>query len=184
MKARAHYSVELNNRAIADHIHVSGDRFSEDIAFDRAQSGPTRLNAGLRAPDRVLDPTARVQREADIDTSADTQVANRRQRRHGEQDWDVQRGDARTGVRYSVLCCGPATTFDPAIATGAEIPIEQRASEEITDGFGMQTAPAGAAVYNPAFDVTPAELVAAIITDRGVVQPVNSDTISAMIQEQ
>ena len=75
----------------------------------------------------------------------------------------------------------PATTFDLSIATGAEIPIEQRAAEEITNGFGQQTAPAGAKVYNPAFDVTPAELIAAIITDRGVVRPVNTDAIGKLI---
>jgi len=75
----------------------------------------------------------------------------------------------------------PATTFDLSIATGAEIPIEQRAAEEITHGFGLQTAPAGAAVYNPAFDVTPAELIMAIITDRGVLRPVDADRIRATV---
>ncbi len=71
----------------------------------------------------------------------------------------------------------PASTFDLSIATGADIPIEQRAAEEITHGFGKQTAPEGAVVYNPAFDVTPAELIAAIITDRGVISPVDSATM-------
>ena len=66
----------------------------------------------------------------------------------------------------------PTTTFDLSIATGREIPIEQRGAEEITHTFGRQTAPDGVAVYNPAFDVTPAELITAIITDRGVIQPV------------
>jgi len=72
----------------------------------------------------------------------------------------------------------PVTTFDMAIANGAEIPIEQREAEEITEGFGKRTAPTGAKVYNPAFDVTPAELISAIITDRGIVQPVNFEAIS------
>lgn len=75
----------------------------------------------------------------------------------------------------------PATTFDLSIATGAEIPIEQRAGEEIASGFCTPTAPAGAAVYNPAFDVTTADLIAAIITDRGIVQPVNSRTVREII---
>jgi methylthioribose-1-phosphate isomerase len=75
----------------------------------------------------------------------------------------------------------PATTFDLSIATGAEIPIEQRADDEITQSFGKQTAPAGAKVYNPAFDVTPAELIAAIITDRGVIQPVNTATVRTVL---
>jgi methylthioribose-1-phosphate isomerase len=75
----------------------------------------------------------------------------------------------------------PASTFDLSIATGADIPIEQRAADEITNGFGRQTAPAGAQVYNPAFDVTPAELIAAIITDRGVVQPVSASAVRATL---
>ena len=79
------------------------------------------------------------------------------------------------GIPFYVAA--PATTFDRAIASGAEIPIEQREAEEITEGFGKRTAPAGAKVYNPAFDVTPAELISAIITDRGIVQPVNLETI-------
>jgi methylthioribose-1-phosphate isomerase len=65
----------------------------------------------------------------------------------------------------------PSTTFDLSIATGKDIPIEERASEEITRGFGNQTAPTGARTYNPAFDVTPAELIAGIITERGVFNP-------------
>jgi methylthioribose-1-phosphate isomerase len=76
----------------------------------------------------------------------------------------------------------PASTFDLSIASGAEIPIEQRAAEEITCGFGRKTAPDGAQVYNPAFDVTPAELIAGIITDCGVVQPVNAEAISKLIK--
>jgi methylthioribose-1-phosphate isomerase len=76
----------------------------------------------------------------------------------------------------------PLTTFDLSIASGTEIPIEQRAADEITCGFGKQTAPDGAQVYNPAFDVTPAELITAIITDRGIVQPVDAGAIRALIR--
>jgi methylthioribose-1-phosphate isomerase len=75
----------------------------------------------------------------------------------------------------------PATTFDLAIATGAGIPIEERGVEEVTNGFGVQTAPPGVHVYNPAFDVTPAELITAIITDRCVIQPVTAAKVRAMI---
>ncbi len=49
----------------------------------------------------------------------------------------------------------PTSTFDLSIASGGEIPIEQRDPREITHGFGRQTAPEGVKVYNPAFDVTP-----------------------------
>lgn len=61
----------------------------------------------------------------------------------------------------------PTSTFDQSIATGDDIPIEQRASDEITHGFGRSTAPVGISVYNPAFDVTPSRLIRAIITENG-----------------
>jgi methylthioribose-1-phosphate isomerase len=72
----------------------------------------------------------------------------------------------------------PTTSFDLTISTGKQIPIEERSADEITDGFGRRTAPPGVVVYNPAFDVTPARLITAIITERGVIQPVNAGTIS------
>ena len=75
----------------------------------------------------------------------------------------------------------PSSTFDLSIASGAEIPIEQRDPREVTHGFGRQTAPDGIAVYNPAFDVTPAERISAIICERGVIRPVNRETIAAML---
>jgi methylthioribose-1-phosphate isomerase len=62
----------------------------------------------------------------------------------------------------------PTSTLDMSLATGAEIPIEERPAEEITHGFGSATAPAEAKVFNPAFDVTPAELITGLITERGV----------------
>ena len=65
----------------------------------------------------------------------------------------------------------PTSTFDLKLATGELIPIEQRKAEEITEGFGKRTAPKGVKVYNPAFDVTPARLIDAIITEKGVISP-------------
>jgi methylthioribose-1-phosphate isomerase len=76
----------------------------------------------------------------------------------------------------------PGSTFDLSIASGADIPIEQRAGEEITCGFGHRTAPEGVDVYNPAFDVTPASLISAIITERGVIEPVSRDSIARHMQ--
>lgn len=76
----------------------------------------------------------------------------------------------------------PSSTFDLSIVDGREIPIEQRDPREITHGFGRQTAPDNIAVYNPAFDVTPAALIAGIICERGVIQPVNRETIAAMLK--
>lgn len=75
----------------------------------------------------------------------------------------------------------PSTTFDLSIASGDEIPIEQRDPDEITCGFGRQTAPTAIDVYNPAFDVTPAELIRGIITEKGVIEPVSAEAIRAMI---
>jgi methylthioribose-1-phosphate isomerase len=65
----------------------------------------------------------------------------------------------------------PVTTIDLATRTGAGIPIEARDPDEVRRGFGRLTAPAAVPVFTPAFDVTPAELVTAIVTDRGVVLP-------------
>lgn len=75
----------------------------------------------------------------------------------------------------------PSSTFDLSIASGEEIPIEERKSDEITHGFGRQTAPEGVNVYNPAFDVVPAECIAGIVTELGVIAPVTTDNVRAMI---
>ncbi len=64
---------------------------------------------------------------------------------------------------------------------GDAIPIEQRDPKEVTHGFGTQTAPSGIHVYNPAFDVTPARLIRGIITEKGLIHPVNRETISSVI---
>lgn len=76
----------------------------------------------------------------------------------------------------------PTTTFDLTLDTGDSIPIEERKAEEVTEGFGRRTAPEGIAVYNPAFDVTPAELIAAIITERGVIDPVNAESVARLCE--
>lgn len=62
----------------------------------------------------------------------------------------------------------PMSTFDNNTASGRQIVIEERAPEEITHGFGKQTAPDGIKVYSPAFDVTPHELISCYITDTGI----------------
>ncbi len=75
----------------------------------------------------------------------------------------------------------PRSTFDLTIVSGDAIPIEQRKAEEITNGFGRQTAPSGIEVYNPAFDVTPAELITAIVTERGIIAPVCEENVRSCI---
>ncbi len=75
----------------------------------------------------------------------------------------------------------PISTFDMSLSDGSEIPIEQRDPEEITHGFGRRTAPEGVNVYNPAFDVTPAELIEALICERGIIRPVTPEQISRTV---
>ena len=83
------------------------------------------------------------------------------------------------GIPFYVAA--PSSTFDLALASGDEIPIEERNPAEITHGFGKQTAPDGVRVYNPAFDVTPAEYIEAIITESGIIRPVNEANIRKVL---
>ena len=73
------------------------------------------------------------------------------------------------GIPFYVAA--PTSTIDPTISCGDKIPLEERNSNEITEGFGKRTAPLEVNVYSPAFDITPASLVTAIITDRGIFYP-------------
>jgi methylthioribose-1-phosphate isomerase len=82
---------------------------------------------------------------------------------------------AAHGVPFYVAA--PSSTFDLAIESGAEIPIEERSADEVLAPLGVRAAPTGAAAFNPAFDVTPARLIRGIITERGVITPVNRETI-------
>jgi methylthioribose-1-phosphate isomerase len=82
------------------------------------------------------------------------------------------------GIPFYVAA--PASTFDVALSDGSRIPIEQRKTEEVTEGFGKRTAPEGVKVYNPAFDVTPHGYVAAFITERGILRPPFDETIRAL----
>lgn len=72
--------------------------------------------------------------------------------------------------RLPFYVCAPLSTFDPAIDHGDQIPIEERDSDEVACGFGRRTAPVGVRIYNPAFDVTPARLITAIVTEVGLIE--------------
>ena len=73
----------------------------------------------------------------------------------------------------------PISTIDASIASGKDIPIEERSDNEVT-GYGeIRWAPAGVKVRNPVFDVTPAELVTALITERGVVHAPDTASLKA-----
>jgi methylthioribose-1-phosphate isomerase len=73
------------------------------------------------------------------------------------------------GVPFVVAA--PTSTLDPATPAGGDIVIEQRAAEEVVQLAGRPTAPPGVCVYNPAFDITPAALVSAIVTDEAIHRP-------------
>ena len=88
---------------------------------------------------------------------------------------------AAHGIPFYVAA--PTSTFDLSLPSGDEIPIEQRDPREITHGFGRQTAPDGIDVYNPAFDVTPAKLIEALICEKGVIQPVTRERIAQVLAE-
>ncbi len=79
------------------------------------------------------------------------------------------------GIPFYVAA--PSSTFDFELSSGGEIPIEQRAADEVRGGFGRQTAPDDVAVYSPAFDVTPAELIKGIVTEKGILVPGEFDKI-------
>jgi methylthioribose-1-phosphate isomerase len=79
------------------------------------------------------------------------------------------------GIPFYVAA--PSSTFDLSLPNGDAIPIEQRDPAEVTRGFGKQTAPDGIKVYNPAFDVTPAELITGLITEKGIIRPVTDERI-------
>jgi methylthioribose-1-phosphate isomerase len=74
----------------------------------------------------------------------------------------------------------PSTTVDISTPTGKEIPIEERDKEEITNWYGRKIAPEGIKVFNPAFDVTPHDLITAIVTDRGIIYPPFDENIKRM----
>jgi len=83
------------------------------------------------------------------------------------------------GVRFMVVA--PTTTVDMGIASGVDIPIEERSPEEVLSVAGQRMAPDGAEAWNPAFDVTPAVLVDAIVTERGVVRAPDRVKMAAMM---
>ncbi len=83
------------------------------------------------------------------------------------------------GIPFYVAA--PVSTFDLNTKSGNEIPIEERSPEEVTSGFGKRTAPEGVKVFNPAFDVTPARNITAIITEKGVINNPSTENIKNII---
>jgi methylthioribose-1-phosphate isomerase len=85
------------------------------------------------------------------------------------------------GVPFVVVA--PASTIDLNTTGGDEIVVERRSAAEVTSFAGHRVTPAGAAAYNPAFDVTPARLVTAIVTEHGVAAPPTPDGVRLLAQE-
>ncbi len=84
------------------------------------------------------------------------------------------------GVPFFVAA--PVSTLDLTLASGDQIPIEQRAAAEVTHVFGHRVAPEGTAVQNPAFDVTPSRYVTAIITEHGVARAPYEESLRKMVR--
>jgi len=87
----------------------------------------------------------------------------------------------RHGLPFYVAA--PRSTFDPKVADGAAIPIEERPADEVTGYRGVRWAPRGIAVRNPAFDVTPAELITGLICEKGVLLRPTRDGVLALLSE-
>jgi methylthioribose-1-phosphate isomerase len=85
------------------------------------------------------------------------------------------------GIPFYVAA--PTSTIDPACADGGRIPIEERDPHEILEIQGARVAPTGARARNPAFDVTPAELITAIVTERGILRPPYAMAIAALFAD-
>ncbi len=85
----------------------------------------------------------------------------------------------RHGVRFMVVA--PTGTFDLRCRSGAEIPIEERTASELTEFRGLPIAPRGYDAYNPVFDVTPAELIDAIVCERGVIHTPSRESVRALL---
>jgi methylthioribose-1-phosphate isomerase len=85
----------------------------------------------------------------------------------------------RHGLPFYVAA--PVSTFDRSIADGSKIVIEERPAQEVTGYRGLRWAPEGVAVRNPAFDVTPAELISALVCEKGVVREPDRAKIAALL---
>jgi methylthioribose-1-phosphate isomerase len=119
---------------------------------------PDGAAAGLMARDRVdvcLVGADRIARNGDVANKIGT--------------YALAIAAARHRVPFYVVA--PGSSFDPACESGAQIPIEERRPEEVTRPLGIQAAPGESRAFNPAFDVTGADLIAGYVTEAGIVRP-------------
>jgi methylthioribose-1-phosphate isomerase len=85
------------------------------------------------------------------------------------------------GIPFYVVA--PTSTVDPGVPSGDHITIEERDPGEVTSLRGVALAPEGTRAYNPAFDVTPAHQITAIVTDRGVVRPPYTRSLGELLRD-
>ncbi len=86
--------------------------------------------------------------------------------------------------RIPFIVAAPVSTFDLSLSRGADIPIEERNELEVLEFRGVRVTPKGAKAYNPAFDVTPSELISFIVTEKGVIEPPFSKNIEALLRNE
>ena len=116
---------------------------------------PFEVVIGIVATDAVLTGADRIAANGDVANKVGTYALAVLAHHHGAPFYSV----------------APTTSFDTACPDGARISIEHRGADEVAVPFGVRVAPAASAVFNPAFDVTPAALVTGYVTERGIVHP-------------
>jgi len=182
--ATAEYGTAL---ALMYEAHTRGRRFTVYADETRPLLQGSRLTAwelmyaGIDVVVICDNMAAQVMKEGKIDlviTGADRIAAN----------GDVANKIGTYGVAVLAKAHGigmyvaaPSSTFDLSARSGADIPIEERSADEIRRGFGIWTAPQDVRCYCPAFDVTPAQLIRGLVTERGVIEPVNEERIRTVL---
>ena len=171
--ARAGYAAGLVDRVYADETRpwLQGSRLT---AWELQQEGiPVTLQADAAAAQlmhagkvtSVVVGSDRIAANGDVANKIGTYALALLARAHG----------------IPFLVAAPVSTIDPDTPTGAEIPVEERSGEEVARCGGRAMAPPGVAVRNPVFDVTPAELVDALVTERGVVERPDAVSVAALL---
>jgi methylthioribose-1-phosphate isomerase len=132
-----------------------------ELVVDSAAAGLIRRGAA----DAVIAGTDRVAANGDVANKVGT--------------YGLALAAQAAGIPFVIA--GPVSSIDPALADGDGIEIEERGAEEVVAFGGLPVAPPGTAVRNPAFDVTPAGLVTALVTDRGVAAPPSAQSVAALL---
>jgi len=132
-----------------------------ELVVDSAAAGLIRRGAA----DAVIAGTDRVAANGDVANKVGT--------------YGLALAAQAAGIPFVIA--GPVSSIDPALADGDGIEIEERGAEEVVAFGGVPAAPPGTAVRNPAFDVTPAGFVTALVTERGVASPPSADSVAALL---